>query len=558
VIAALMRPRFLSCKNRWRVASSPLRSIRDFTIAGFSIAAMWGMYRATLWGLEQTTQLPFLVYIPPSLILELLLVLLLPMTLLSALGQAIGHVYLADDLDLILASPASAHEVFFARFGTVSLSVSWMPFIFIMPVIIALQTTYGGTPWFYLWSILGLLPYFLIPCALATLLATFLVAAIDPRWTRVLVVCGIACALVSLSHAANAISELFLSRSDPNQILRLVQTMSAASSDWLPSTWLAGFMSDLLVPTGKSFSLRLALLYSTAVCCIALACGATTMLHGYAYTKSRSSASAHGRRSSQASRKRAWLVQGTPSGAIILKEFRVIFRDLAQSSQLLFLAGLCTLYLGNIRLFVALDSFPAGIRQNWKAVFLIMHVAISAFFTISICTRLVFSSLSLEGKHFWILQTSPLPMSHLLRCKLIGWFVPIALLSAIVFASGVFLILEQVDLTVLYTALSLFISYGVVGTGIGLGAYFADFSWEHPTQLAMSIGSFVYMLICAALVMINLIPLTIILRIAPSTSTIHGITNLAWTGLMVALTALANTSIAELSLRLGERRLRES
>jgi hypothetical protein len=149
-------------------------------------------------------------------------------------------------------------------------------------------------------------------------------------------------------------------------------------------------------------------------------------------------------------------------------------------------------------------------------------------------------------------------MSHLLRCKLIGWFVPIALLSAIVFASGVFLILEQVDLTVLYTALSLFISYGVVGTGIGLGAYFADFSWEHPTQLAMSIGSFVYMLICAALVMINLIPLTIILRIAPSTSTIHGITNLAWTGLMVALTALANTSIAELSLRLGERRLRES
>jgi ABC-2 type transport system permease protein len=516
------------------------------------------MYRATLWGLLQATHLPFLVYIPPSLPLELLLMLLMVMTAVSALAHAIGHIYLADDLDLLLASPAGAHEVFFARFGYVASAVSWMPFLFILPVLMALGATYHGTFSFYLWSIVGLLPYFLIPTALATLIATAIVAIIDPRWTKFLVVFGIGCALAGMYLAADTLSNLFQSRSDPNQILRIIKTISTASSDWLPSAWLAGFVSDLLVPTGKSIFLRLALLYSTAICLITLACAATTAVHGYAYTKARNSArSTRSHNTRQHTKRRTRRLSHSATTAIISKEFRTIFRDLAQGSQLLFLAGICALYLSNVRLFVALDSFPAEARQHWKAIFLIIHAAISAFFTASICTRLVFSSVSLEGKQFWILQTSPLPIHSLLRCKLVAWYVPIALLSALLFSSGIFLIVQRVDLTILYTALSLFISYGIVGTGIGLGAYFADFSWEHPSQLALSVGSFVYMLGCALLVMLNLIPLTMILRLAPTTSFTDGISNLAWTALMAALTALANTLIAEWSLRLGERSLRE-
>jgi ABC-2 type transport system permease protein len=524
------------------------------------------MYRATMWGLDQITQLPFLVYIPPSLLLQLMLAALLGMTFLSALGQAIGHIYLADDLDLILASPAGQHEVFFARFGTAALSVSWMPFLFVAPVLVALQSTYGGTSWFYLWSALAMLPYFLIPCAFATLLATTLVAVIDPRWTKILVICGICCALVGLSEAAKSMSELFLSRSDPNQIQRIIQTMSSASSEWLPSTWLAEFMSELLVPSGKSLLLRLALLYSTMVCLLAFVCGVTTTLHGYAYTKSRNSARSNRRKSAflvhgtslPAFLVPPFLVHGTPPIALIMKEFRAIFRDLAQSSQVLFLAGLYTLYVSHVRLFVALDSFPPELRKNWAAIFLIIHTAISAFFTASICTRLVFPSISLEGKQFWILQTSPLPISSLLRCKLVAWYVPVSFVSSLLFATGIFLLVERIDLAVLYTILSLFITYGVVGAGIGLGAFFADFSWEHPSQLAMSVGSFVYMLVCAALVLFNLIPLTMILRLTSGASNSNQVTDLALAALIAGITALTNTIVAELSLQLGCRSLENS
>ena len=52
----------------------------------------------------------------------------------------------------------------------------------------------------------------------------------------------------------------------------------------------------------------------------------------------------------------------------------------------------------------------------------------------------------------------------------------------------------------------LIISAGVVAIAIGTGAYFANFDWEHPSQLAASFGSMVYMLVSVMVVSVCLIP----------------------------------------------------
>jgi hypothetical protein len=87
--------------------------------------------------------------------------------------------------------------------------------------------------------------------------------------------------------------------------------------------------------------------------------------------------------------------------------------------------------------------------------------------------------------------------------------------------------------------------------GIGLGAYFADFSWEHPSQLALSVGSLVYMLSSATLVLLNIFPMGILLHLLlirnPTPTRVALISAVAMT------IALINLLVARITLRLGER-----
>jgi hypothetical protein len=180
MIAALMRPRLLSFKNRWRTSARATRIYRDVVVLSLSLSLMVGMYRATTWGLLQFQQLPLLVNLPISIPLGLLLAALAGMSIISALSHSIGHIYLADDLDLLLAAPATPQQLFFARFLNVTLSVTWMPFVFILPVLVALGTAYNAPAQFYALAPVVLIPYFVIPSAIATIAATIIPAGPSP------------------------------------------------------------------------------------------------------------------------------------------------------------------------------------------------------------------------------------------------------------------------------------------------------------------------------------------------------------------------------------------
>jgi hypothetical protein len=237
------------------------------------------------------------------------------------------------------------------------------------------------------------------------------------------------------------------------------------------------------------------------------------------------------------------------------KEFRSVFRDVAQSTQVLFLGCICLLYLANLKMFVAVDAFPPESRLWWQQIFFMMHASITAFFTSSICTRMVFSSVSLEGKHFWLLQTAPVEMAGILRSKFSAWFPPVAIISALLFTTGTFIIVGRLDALIFYLVISIFVSYGIVGLGIGLGAYFADFAWDHPSQLALSIGSFVYMLASAVLVIMNVVPLSFMLRLGHTAVGPVFYQRLAFVLALGIFISLLNVVIARAAMRLGERSL---
>lgn len=554
MIGTLLRPKFLSFRNRWRKQSLSKRRGQDVVLLGFSLVVMVGMYWGTRWALTQMSSVPFLVYLPPSLPLGLILMMLLGMVCISSLATSLGSLYLADDIELILACPVSNIRLFISRFLLSLLTVSWMPLVFLLPVLAAFGQTHGVSWEFYPYSIAVLLPYFAIPVAASFLLGSLIMSVIDPRWTKFLVLCLVALFLTGIVYLVDILVMVLSHRNDPNQILYFISTLSNANTEWLPSAWVSTAISEKLVPSGKDPLLRVLLLYSSAMSLSAAAYLSVELLFNRGYTRIRASSV----RSSQMRIRRKRIQSFGKKWAIVTKEFRSIFRDLAQSTQVLFLGCMCLLYLANLRLFVSIESFPAESRIWWQNIFFIMHTSITAFFTSSICTRVVFSAVSLEGRHYWLLQTAPLSTKEILTSKLLAWFIPVAIISAVLFAAGAYIIIGRPELLLFYVVLSLFVSYGIVGLGIGLGAYFADFTWEHPSQLALSLGSFVYMLSSAVLVIVNIIPMSIVLRLGPALSDTSALINTAITLLLGIVVASVNVAVAQIALRSGEKALLQS
>jgi hypothetical protein len=116
---------------------------------------------------------------------------------------------------------------------------------------------------------------------------------------------------------------------------------------------------------------------------------------------------------------------------------------------------------------------------------------------------------SLEGQALWILQTAPMKSRDILRAKLISWFIPTAIMSAVIFSSGGLALGLQPLFVLSLVATGAILAYGLVALGVGIGARFARFDWEHPTELSTSWGNLVYTLCGLIIVTLSLIPVSL-------------------------------------------------
>jgi ABC-2 type transport system permease protein len=197
--------------------------------------------------------------------------------------------------------------------------------------------------------------------------------------------------------------------------------------------------------------------------------------------------------------------------ALITKEIKLFSRDLTHTVQLGLLLGICFVYLSNFRVLTAPPSTSPLAAQWWHAFLLLGNVCLSSLVVTAICSRFVFPSVSSEGSALWILQSAPLSLRDVLRAKCKSWFVPVATMGVVVFSSGAMALNASGPLLLTTCIAAVLISYGSVSLAIGLGAVFSYFDWEHPQQIATSIGSFIYMVISLVCLIFNLIPLLLLL-----------------------------------------------
>ncbi len=507
MIPKILKPKLLSAYNYWlRRAHFSKDSLRDYFMLSFGVAIMGAIYALVVWVLQRLNSDPNLVFLPPSLPLGLIFMVLFIMLILSNVVSAVGTLYFSSDLEIVIASPLKPYQFFGGKLAYILLSSSWTSIIFIAPLIAGFGVSFGSNWAFYVLSFVVLLPYFIIPSALAMCVATLFVRFLPPRSLKYLLYVVFAVLVVGLLMGTGLFKSGIASARDHGQMLRVLSLVSTANASWLPSTWLSSTLQNLLQYQGRGYGLYVFMLYSVAATFSALAFLLLQIFHFEAYSIARN----------QGSRKRFddrlpgrihWTQRlgiKPQLRGMVVKDGKIFVREVTSTLQVLMLATMCLIYLFNVKLFSGVEGLPREMQNWWRSFFFISNWCIGAFVTTGVCTRFVFPAVSLEGQNLWILQSSPMSLPQMLRAKFRLWYTPVCVVSVGVLTAGAIAMEASWWLLGMNFISGFIVAYGITGLAIGLGAQFANFDWEHPSELAASFGSLLFMLSAVMLIFVSL------------------------------------------------------
>ena len=192
------------------------------------------------------------------------------------------------------------------------------------------------------------------------------------------------------------------------------------------------------------------------------------------------------------------------------KELRTFIRDTTQSIQLLLLLTLTFIYIYNFRVIQSGAIIEDKYREIWQTILCVSNILFGGFVIAAVCTRFVFPTISLEGQSYQIIRATPITISEFIRYKFLTWFIPLSILSIILFISGALAIEAEAEIILAAILQAICLSASLVALGISAGAIYSRFDWENPIQVSSNFGSLVYMFLSLGVIFSNLIPTTVL------------------------------------------------
>ena len=474
--------------------------------------------------------------------------------LLSNLVTALSTFFLAKDLDMLIAAPVDWIWFYLAKLFETLAHSSWMVGLMVVPILTAYGVVFGGGVLFPLVALGTLLPFFLLPTVIGSVVTLVLVNVFPARRARDLL------SLVALSVMAGLV--LFLRLAQPEQLahpegyrnlLDFIATLRAPSHPLLPSEWAASALMNWLLRIRDP--LPLLLLWSTAGALIVIGASCHRRLYLPGFSKSQ-----EGARSAVGGtiwhRAVRWSLSWMPvtRREFVLKDIKLFFRDATQWSQLILLAVLLIIYVFNIR---ALPLYT-GEKVPYVVVTLVVFLnqGLGGFVLSAIAARFIFPAVSLEGRQLWLLRSSPLDLKAMLWSKywvgtlpLLVLALAITILTNRMLHTPPFMLLLSLLTTACYTL-------AVGALALGLGVLFPQFETENAAQIPTSFGGLVFMMAA-----VSLLTLVIVIEAVPIAERLR-----AWqagepasspTSLVVTMAAvfILCTLATIFPLRIGLRRL---
>ena len=430
-------------------------------------------------------------------LLGLIFVSFLGILLLSNIIAALSTFYLARDLDLLVSAPVDWLTLYGAKLTETLVHSSWMVALMAVPIFVAYGWVYHAGPLFVLVALGTFIPFLVVPAVVGGAITTILVNVFPARRARDILGVVTVLAAAGVALLFRLVRPERLARPEGmRSLMDFIEALRTPTSPFLPSEWVRhGIMSSL---TGAIDPLPFYLLWTTAAAAVVLGALLHRALYGRGFTKAQESAGRFVR--GRVARVAGHLLLrpfGVVRRELVLKELRVFFRDSTQWSQLILLAVLVVVYTFNVK-FLPLNG--DGITFFLVNVVPFLNLVLAGFVLASIAARFIFPAVSLEGRTFWLLKSSPMPMRSLLWSKFWTGTLPLLVLAVgIVGVTDAMLHVSEFMMLVSVGSIVL-MTFAIAGLALGLGTVFPQFDTENAAQIPTSFGGLVFMMASVALI----------------------------------------------------------
>lgn len=490
----LLRPRWLALAGRWRTAERGVRQ-RSAVLLVLGVLFWVVIFEGFAYVLDYFQGVPEFGAVLAERLLAMVLLSFFSILVFSNIVTALSTYYLSADLGLLLASPASAAAVHAGRFLETLWDSSWMILLFGLPIFLAYGVVNDAGAGFYVAVIAVVPPFLVLPCALGITITMLLVRAFPARDAKdVFVLLSVVTAALLYVYLRLLQPERLLRQEDFSNFLQFIAAVQTPASPFLPSSWATNVLIAFIAerPGTTTLLQYLALVTSAAAACVACSM-VGERVYRLGWSRSQEGRRAHLTRLPLWDRLFARLPMSQVTRALVLKDLKRFVRDTTQWSQLILLGALVVIYVYNFR---ALPPAGTILDQFYlDHVLAFLNMSLAGLVMTSVAVRLLYPSISLEGKAFWILQSAPISMRRIWWSKFWCGVAPLAILGLLLLVLGNRALgVGGVTLAVSVATLTL-MTFPIAALGLWLGSLYPQFDHENAAKIPSSFGGVVYMIV---------------------------------------------------------------
>lgn len=396
--------------------------------------------------------------------------------------------YLSGDMDFLLSSPLPAHAVFVAKLLQAILPNFALFSVFTLPLLWGLGAAYGYSALYYPLVLLLLALQTLAAAGLSALLVMAVVRVFPAR--RVFEVISFLGAMIGMLCSQWYNLSRFGAGSDEPSFApafgRITGMLNRFNAPWSPLAWPGLGLRGLVRGEWLPALIYLGLSVGLAAGVFLLSLSVAERLYYSGWFKVRSAPGCKAKRAAIRPAGKERVVRlpflSPPVWGIVLKDFRVLRRDLRNLSQLLspiiFAVIYAVMVLRGGR--GSTDERTMAIVQQYSFYFAIL---IALFACWGLTMRLAMMGFSQEGRGYWILKGAPLRPGQLALAKWLTAFLPGCAIGAALVV--VLAVMQGAALgDVLYGLLVVtMIVAGNTGMNLAFGITGARLDWTDPRRM---------------------------------------------------------------------------
>ena len=560
----LLRVNALTLWRRLKSMGEQSRLLTGVTflfVASYLVLAYWLFYQ----GLRFIARFPGLGTPLTERLMFLLFSFLFVLLLISNLVISYSNLFRNREASFLHTMPVSSDTVFQWKFLESTLLASWAFMFLIAPLLGAYGYT-RSVPWhFYVVTVLLVALFIVLPAVIGSFCAVNLARYLDRRLFQVLAMVALTCLI------AGAAIWFRPEKTPPEEaetrVLAVLDKMLSrtrfAEFAFMPSYWLsrsvlqwadgallaAGFFVLVLLSHVAFFGTlaftRMGNLFYDAASTVQSRASVFARWKWFYLRQRRRQETlfAVGPAERFVSRLR-WL--GPDVRALVVKDFRMFWRDTTQWAQSIMLFGLLGAYIFNLRHFSQQLNNPF-----WTHLVSFLNLGACSLNLATLTTRFVYPQFSLEGKRLWVVGMAPLGLVKVVKVKYWMANVTALIVTLGLIATSCYMLDMSLARTLFFVVAIAVMTLTLTGLAVGLGALYPNFKEENPSKIVSGFGG----TFCLVLSFLYILGSVVLLALAMPWSRSDTGSFLRTVGCIAAFTVLS-FALGWLPLKLGLRRVR--